>query len=80
MTYNGQTGSHPPAFGGFAFTNSTGDSSPFAFEMAGLPSDHIKGIAARDLTFTNIASADKVSDADSVTFSKVTVNGKTVTH
>jgi len=79
-TYNGQTGSNPPAFGGFTITNSTGDTSPFAFNVSGLTGDHVRGLTAKNLTFTNITNTDKLSNVDNVAFNNVTINGRTVTH
>ncbi|HEV3171088.1 MAG TPA: glycosyl hydrolase family 28 protein [Actinocrinis sp.] len=80
MTYNGQTGSFAPDFGGFSVTNSTGHTAPYAFDVTGLSSDPVHGITASNCTFTNIShGADVMSHVTGIAFSNVTINGKTVT-
>jgi polygalacturonase len=80
MTYNGQTGSFPPDFAGFTVTNSTGKTTPYAFDVSGLSSDPVKGLTVAHATFTGVThGTDVMTDVTGVSFTGVTINGKTVT-
>jgi hypothetical protein len=80
MTYNGQTGSHPPAFGPFTITNSSCTKAPRVFDVSGLSSDHVKGLTARDCAFNGVGNtSNTISNVDNVSFTNVKINGKTVT-
>jgi polygalacturonase len=80
MTYNGQTGSHPPAFGPFRVSNSSTTKTPQVFNVAGLSSDHVKGLTVTNCAFNGVANAtDTISNTDNVSFTNVKINGKTVT-
>ncbi len=79
MTYNGQTGSHPPAFGPIAVSNSSCTSAPIAFDVSGLSSDHVKGLTVTNSSFSGVGNAtDKISNVDGLSFTNVKINGKTV--
>jgi hypothetical protein len=80
MTYNGQTGRHPPVFGPFTVTNSSCTDAPIVFDVSGLSSDHVKGLTVRDSSFSGVDNAtDKISNVDGLSFTNVKINGKTVT-
>ncbi|MFG2005513.1 glycoside hydrolase family 28 protein [Spirillospora sp. NPDC048911] len=80
MTYNSQTGSHPPAFGPFAITNSSCTKAPLVFDVSGLSSDHIKGFTVRDSSFNGVSStSNKIKNVDGLVFTNVKINGKIVT-
>jgi polygalacturonase len=80
MTYNGQTGSHPPVFGPFTVTNSSCTDAPLVFDVSGLSSDHVKGFTVGDCAFKGVDNAtDKWSNVDGIKFTNVTINGKSVT-
>ena len=80
MTYNGQTGSHPPAFGPFSITNSSCTKTPKVFDVSGLSSDHVKGFTVKNCAFKGVAStSDTWSNVDGRSFTNVTINGKAVT-
>jgi len=80
MSYNGQSGSFPPDFGGFSVSNSTGHTAPYAFDVTGLSSDPAHGITASNCTFTNIShGTDVMSHVTGISFKNVTINGKPVT-
>jgi polygalacturonase len=50
-----------------------------ALEIVGVPQSHVKDVAVSNSTFTDIKTAkNKISDADNVTFTKTTINGKAV--
>jgi polygalacturonase len=79
MTYNGQTGSNPPAFGPFTITRSSSTKAPIVFDVSGLSSDHVNGFSVSDCAFSGVANAtDTFSYVDGIKFSKVTINGKPV--
>lgn len=79
LDYNGQTGSYEPSFQGFTITNSTGKTAPYAFRMTGLSGDHLDGVTAKNLTFTDIDhGTDIMTNVDHVSFSNVTIDGKKV--
>ena len=81
MDYNGQTGSHPPAFGDWHLRHVSGDSDPIVLSLSGLKDNPIDGVELRDSTFTNIsAAADSYSNVVGVTFDNVTVNGRLVSN
>jgi len=80
MTYNGQTGSHPPVFGPFTVSNSGCSKAPLVFDVSGLSSDHVKGLTVTNCKFNGVSNAtDKISNTDNVKFTNVTINGKSVT-
>ena len=80
MAYNGQHGSFNPDFGNISVTNSTGNTAPYAFDFTGLSNDSVHGVTASHCTFTNIShGTDVMSHVTGVSFSNVTINGKTVT-
>jgi polygalacturonase len=80
MTYNGQTGPNHPNFSGFSVTNSTGNAEPYAFDVTGLSGDPVNGFTVKNSKFTNIAhGTDIMTDVTGISFSGVTINGKTVT-
>jgi polygalacturonase len=80
MTYNGQTGSHPPAFGPFSITNSGCTSAPNVFNVSGLSSSHVNGFTVKNCAFKGVAStSNTLSNIDGRSFTNVTINGKTVT-
>ncbi len=73
MTCNGQTGDFPPAFGPFAFTNSSCTKAPLVFDVNGLPTDHIAGCTARDCAFDGVAEpTNRISNVDRLSFTDVT--------
>lgn len=80
MTYNGQTGNHPPRFGPFTITNSTSSKvNGKAFDVSGLSSDHIAGLTVANCAFAGVGdTANTLSNIDGRKFSNVTVNGKKV--
>ncbi len=79
-TYNGQTGSHPPAWGPFALTNCSSTKVPKVLDVSGLSSDHVKGFTVSDSSFNGVGStSDTVSNVDGFKFTNVKYNGKTVT-
>jgi polygalacturonase len=79
MTYNGQTGSHPPAFGPITVSNSSCTSAPIVFDVSGLSSDHVKGLTVRNSSFNGVDNGtDKISNVDGLSFTNVKINGKTV--
>jgi polygalacturonase len=81
MTYNNQTGSHPPAFGPFAITRSSSTRAPIVFDVSGLSGDHVRGFGVGDCAFNGVTDpTNTFSDVDWVTFAKVTINGKPVSH
>ncbi len=76
MTYNGQTGDFPPAFGPFTITNSSCTSAPLVFDVNGLQTDHVAGFTARDCAFNGVADPTQhIGDVDGLGFDNVTVNG-----
>ncbi len=80
MTYNGQTGDFPPAFGPFRISNSSCTSAPILFDVNGLDTDHIAGFAVRDSTFAGVANpVNRIGDVDGLSFTNVTVNGVPLT-
>ncbi len=80
MTYNGQTGTFPPAFGPFRVSNSSCTSAPLLFDVNGLDTDHIAGLDVRDCTFTGVANpVNRIGNVDGLSFTNVTVNGVPVT-
>ncbi len=80
MTYNGQTGKYPPAFGPFTITNSSCTKAPLVFDVSGLSSDHVKGLVVQNCAFKGVDTAtDKISNVDGLSFTNVTINGKKVT-
>jgi hypothetical protein len=49
------------------------------FDVSGLSSDHVKGLTVRNSSFSGVDTAtDKISNVDSLTFTNVKINGKTV--
>ncbi|WP_203935585.1 glycoside hydrolase family 28 protein [Planosporangium mesophilum] len=79
MTYNGQTGSYPPAFGPFTITNSSSSSAPRVFDVSGLPSDHVRGFAVSNCDFNGVADpSNAFNHVDGVVFNDVKINGRTV--
>jgi polygalacturonase len=79
MTYNGQTGSHPPKFGPLAISNSSCTDAPLVFDVSGLSSDHVKGLVVTNCSFNGVDNAtDKISNVDGLSFTNVKINGKTV--
>jgi polygalacturonase len=80
MTYNGQTGPNHPDFGGFSITNCTGNAEPYAFDVSGLSGDPVHGLTVAHSKFTNIAhGTDIMNNVTGISFTGVTINGKTVT-
>jgi polygalacturonase len=80
MTYNNQTGDHPPAFGPFTVTSSSCTSAPLVFDVNGLPTDHIAGLTVRDCAFDGVTDpVNKISNVDGLAFTGVTINGVPVT-
>jgi polygalacturonase len=80
MTYNGQTGSHPPTFGPFSITNSGCSKAPRVFDVSGLSNDHVKGLTVTNCKFNGVENtSNKISNVDNVKFTNVTINGKSVT-
>ena len=80
MTYNGQTGNFPPAFGPFTVTRSSCTSAPLVFDVNGLPDDHINGLVVRDCTFDGVTNpVNSIGNVDSLSFTNVTINGQPVT-
>jgi|SRR5579859_5324255 len=76
MTYNGQTGDFPPAFGPFTISRSSCTSAPLIFDVNGLDTDHIAGFAVRDCTFAGVANpVNRIGNVDGLSFTNVTVNG-----
>jgi polygalacturonase len=48
-----------------------------AIEIVGLAPSHVQNVAVTDSTFTSISSGgNKISNADNVTFTNTTINGK----
>ena len=81
MTYNGQTGTHPPAFGPFTITNSSCTKAPLVFDVSGLSNDHVKGLIVKNCAFNGVANpTNKITNVDGLSFTNVTINGKPVTH
>jgi polygalacturonase len=81
MTYNGQTGSHPPAFGPFRITNSGCAKAPKVFDVSGLSNDHVKGFSAANCNFNGVSNTSNTfNNVDGVSLVNVKINGKTVTH
>jgi len=79
-TYNGQTGSHPPAFGPFTITNSSCTSAPKVFDVSGLSNAHINGFTVKNCAFKGVANTGNTfKNVDGRSFTNVTINGKTVT-
>jgi polygalacturonase len=79
MTYNGQTGSHPPVFGPFTVTNCSTTKTPQVFNVSGLSSDHVKGLTVKNCAFKGVGkTTDTIKNVDNVAFSNVTYNGKSV--
>ncbi|GAA4637453.1 glycosyl hydrolase family 28 protein [Actinoallomurus vinaceus] len=75
-TYNNQTGSYTPRFGGFTITNSTCDKAPVVFDMTGLSEAPIVGLTVRNSAFTGIDDpVDKLTNVTRIRFRHVTVNG-----
>jgi polygalacturonase len=80
MTYNGQTGDFPPAFGPFAITNSSCTRAPLVFDVNGLPTDHIAGFTVQNCTFDGVTNTtNRIGNVDGIAFTNVTVNGVPVT-
>jgi polygalacturonase len=80
MTYNGQTGSHPPSFGPFRISNSSCTKAPLVFDVSGLSNDHVKGFTVTNCSFNGVTTTtNKWSNVDGRVFTNVKINGKTVT-
>jgi polygalacturonase len=78
-TYNNQTGNFPPAFGPFTISNSSCTKAARVFDVSGLPNAHIKGLEARDCTFSGVSNTSNIlNNVDGRKFSNVTVNGKPI--
>jgi polygalacturonase len=79
-TYNGQTGSHPPAWGPFSITNSSCTKTPKVFDVSGLSDDHVKGFTVNNCTFNGVSNTTNTwKNVDGRSFTNVKINGKTVT-
>jgi polygalacturonase len=79
MTYNGQTGDFPPAFGPFTVTGSSCTSAPLVFDVSGLPTDPVQGLHVRDCAFAGVTTpTNRISDVADVSFVDVTINGQPV--
>jgi hypothetical protein len=75
--YNGQTGNFPPRFGPFRITNSTCTrAGRKAFDVSGLPSQHLRGFTVRDCDFRGVADTKNVfQHVDGLVLVNVKVNG-----
>ncbi|MGC9670448.1 glycoside hydrolase family 28 protein [Planosporangium sp. 12N6] len=79
MTYNGQTGTYPPAFGPFTITNSSSMKAPRVFDVSGLADDHITGFVVRNCSFNGVSdTSNTLTNVDGVVFANVKINGKAV--
>ncbi len=78
-TYNGQTGTHPPAWGPISLSNCSSTKVPQVLDVSGLPSDHVKGFTVSDSSFNGVGNTtDTISNVDGLAFTNVTYNGKPV--
>lgn len=80
MTYNSQTGKFPPDFSGpFNLNNFVVSTAPIVLDLVGLSSDKIGPFNISNSTFTSIKTAtSSISNAQKVTYTNVTINGKPV--
>ena len=79
MTYNGQKGSHQPAFGPITIANSSCSKAPIVFDVSGLSGDPVSSLTVNSCKFTGVANGtDKISNTSAVKFTNVTINGKSV--
>ncbi len=80
MLYNHQTGNFPPDFSGpFNLNNIVVDTAPLVLDLVGLSNDKIGPFNLSNSTFTHITnSTSSISNAQKVTYTNVTINGKKV--
>jgi len=78
LDYNNSTsGDFPPTFTNINVNHMNFSSSPYALRLEGLSNDKIGTVTVANSTFTKIANQTSiVTDVKSLTYTKVTVNGK----
>jgi polygalacturonase len=77
---NVEHGPFPPTFDRVSIRNMHVDSAPYALSLTGLPNDPLGSISLADSTFTNIVHpVSPVTNASSVHYTNVSINGQTIT-
>ncbi len=79
MDYDGQTGSHRPAFEDWNFIHCCGDFDPWVFQLRGLDDDHIRTIRVSDCEFDHVfVPVNLNKNVDDVRYDRVWINGSPV--
>jgi len=77
MSYDGQSGSFPPAFDGIHLDHLVVESGDKVLDLDGLPTARIRHLTVSDSQFTGVIAEDRVRHAE-VAWRGVTVNGRAV--
>jgi polygalacturonase len=82
LNYSGSGNTGPivnPVVQNITVDKMTAKGAPYALDLDGLSASHIKRVAISNSTFTGIETGgNRIRNADQVTFSNVTINGKPV--